>query len=462
MGKRRIFVKAFFIGESLSMTSFRACDNVRARVLFVGLIGLLAPCAMALATPVIVDLYGKGDPAALAAKYGIVPSQVFTEVGRGFIADVTSRQIQQLEADPAVQEVAPDGIAGRIEPGKIRPLNRGDAARFSASDVSKQPPQLITPEILRVKADLSRIADIDFRNDKRIDVDIAIVDGGIDPTHPELNVVGGFNCVRGEGRNAWHDHGDGHGTFVAGLAAAYDNKIGVVGVAPGARLWSVRVGDLDGYITDSALLCGLDYVARKKQIHVVNMSFGGFDNPRGPCLDPQKWPRHKWGKNTPRVDKVHQRLCLLNRKGITLVAGAGNDFLDAAGFTPAAYPEVIAVSAITDFDGLPGALSPVPPYCYPTDVDDTFAVFSNYGKVIDISAPGTCMTSTFPGGDYAVGDGTSFATPMVTGAAALLYARKGEVTPEQVRAKIRQRAQKGTITGDPDGIDEGVLDVSTF
>ena len=98
-----------------------------------------------------------------------------------------------------------------------------------------QPAQAVKAAVRRVGGLESPTAKIDGI-DERIDVDIAILDGGIQPDHPDLNVVGGQNCV-GNGKS-WDDR-DGHGTMVAGFAAAKDNSIGVVGVAPGARLWAV-------------------------------------------------------------------------------------------------------------------------------------------------------------------------------------------------------------------------------
>ena len=84
------------------------------------------------------------------------------------------------------------------------------------------------------------------------------MDSGIPNGNPDLNVVGGVDCT---GTGSWED-AVGHGTFVAGLAAARDDNRGIVGVAPGARLWSVKVMAADSTVTDAALLCGLDWVAQ--------------------------------------------------------------------------------------------------------------------------------------------------------------------------------------------------------
>lgn len=313
-----------------------------------------------------------------------------------------------------------------------------------------------------MRAHLSVTADIDGIDDRRVDADIAILDGGVDPYHPDLSVVGGFDCVKGpREQRGWGDR-DGHGTLAAGFAAAIDNGIGVVGTAPGARIWSVRVADPAGYITDSALLCGLEYVARNRTIEVANLSFAGADNDMGPCVDPRRWWRVGFRARANRIDKVHQRICRITSKGITVVAAAGNDRADASAYTPAAYEEVIAVSAMTDYDGLPGGLAPVPEGCVPTELDDRFASFSNYGAVVDIAAPGVCVLSTTPGGQYGYVEGTSFAAPLVSGGAALIHARTRSIRPDRVRAQLLANAQPGPIPGDPDAYAEGILDVSRF
>ena len=102
--------------------------------------------------------------------------------------------------------------------------------------------------------------------------------------------------------------------------------------------------------------------------------------------------------------------------GVVYVVAAGNDAIDAAQFSPASHPDVITVSALADFDGLPGGLGA--PTCR-TDVDDTLADFSNFGPSVEIAAPGVCIYSTFLNDGY-IGtySGTSMASPYVAGAVA--------------------------------------------
>jgi subtilisin family serine protease len=94
--------------------------------------------------------------------------------------------------------------------------------------------------------------------------------------------------------------------------------------------------------------------------------------------------------------------------------------------------------------------------------DDTFATFSNFGTTVDISAPGVCITNTYPGGLHAVGSGTSFAAPLVSGAAALYLANHPGASPATVKAALLALAEPGPIPGDPDAFHEGIVNVSTL
>jgi subtilisin family serine protease len=370
------------------------------------------------------------NPATVATNDGVAPTEVWREVG-GFAAELTAKQVSRLKADPAVEAVAADGVVASIPNGSSTPI--------------EQPAQVVRVAVRRVGGLESPTAKIDGRND-RLNVDLAILDSGIDRRHPDLNVAGGFNCVDGGSKQDWDDR-DGHGTMVAGFAAAIDNKIGVVGVAPGARLWAIRVADPDGNISDSALLCGLNWVIENAdKIEVANMSLAGTGNDLSAC-----------GATPPNA--IHEATCEMVRRGVTAVAAAGNDSMDAATVTPAAFPEVIAVSAMADYDGQPGGLASVPTVCDPEYLDDHLTSFSNYGAPVDIAAPGACVTSTYPGGQYAFSSGTSFATPLVSGAAALYIATHPNAKPAKVREVLVARAEPGPIPGDPDTYPEGVLNV---
>ena len=396
--------------------------------------------------PSIVILQSDADPRAVASSVGAAPRHAYTNVLKGFAANLTGSQRRRLDGDERVLSVADDGVTRQRRPHSAA-LRRGLAA------------QLVPFGIERVGALNSPTADIDGE-DHPIDSDVAVLDSGV-AHHPDLSVAGGTDCVSG---GSFDDH-DGHGTMVAGIIGAKDNGLGVVGVAPGVRIWAVRVMDSRGKITDSAFLCGLDWVHQHAgEIDVVNMSLGGPGVDTGTCglVDDQV------------VDPFHLSICGLVQAGVVVVTSAGNDSADAATAAPAAFPEVITVSAFADTDGRRGGQGP-PARCDrgPTFHDDRFAPFSNFGAPVDVAAPGVCTISTFPPGIpgtaptceqgcYARSTGTSFAVPHVAGAAALLKAHHPDWTPVQIRQHIIATTEPGPVPGDPDNFPEGILNVKGY
>ena len=192
-------------------------------------------------------------------------------------------------------------------------------------------------------------------SDERVNADVAIFDTGIDKSHPDLNVVGGYNCSSST-RTAWGD-GNGHGTHVAGTVGALDNGTGVVGVAPGVRLWAVRILGSDGAGLVSWYVCGMDWIAGQRDpadpgrplIEAVNMSVAKSGLGR-PQLRLHEQGRDAQGDLPPR-----------RRPGVTVIAAAGNNSFSASRLIPASYNEVITVSALADTDGLPGRHSAATP-----------------------------------------------------------------------------------------------------
>jgi subtilisin len=263
------------------------------------------------------------------------------------------------------------------------------------------------------------------------DVDIAVIDTGIEANHPDLNYFTGVDLT-GEGLF----DGNGHGTHVAGTAAAVDNDFGVVGVAPGARLWAVKVLDSAGSGSFSNVIAGLDYVAlHGNEIEVANMSLGGS------------------GYSQAMRDAVMG--CVSH--GVVIVVAAGNSSLDVYGgdeilgtsddTVPAAFPECLTVSAMADTDSQPGAQGSGTPY----GGDDQCASFSNHsvatgvgnpvtswGAAIDIAAPGVNVLSTYRGNTYATLSGTSMASPHVAGSVALYIAEHGRAFEAAGVYAIRQ------------------------
>lgn len=319
--------------------------------------------------------------------------------------------------------------------------------------------QTLPPGIDRINADQNATANIDGVPDP-MNVDIAILDTGIDLDHPDLNVFYNQSFINGA---ATGDDDNYHGTHVAGTAAAIDNGIGVVGVAPGARLWALKVLNKNGSGSFSDIIEAIDFVTGNGQIEVVNMSLGGIG----------------------KLDSL--RLAIQNgvAAGVVYVVAAGNGSRDVYGndgtlntsddSIPVAYPEAATISGMVDTDGRPGGLGP----STSRGADDTFYSNTNFsrsvvagnpvsspGRAIDVAAPGVNVLSTYPGGLYATISGTSMSSPHVAGAAALYAAANGRATDADGVAAIRQALIDGaqpqgawgpSNTNDPDAYHEGLL-----
>lgn len=240
---------------------------------------------------------------------------------------------------------------------------------------------------------------------------LAIVDTGIDLDHKDLqaNIAGGVNTINPL-KTANDDNG--HGTHVAGIAGAINNTIGVVGVAPQVSLYAVKVLGRNGAGWLSDLIEGLTWCI-DNGVQVVNMSLGSnSDN-----------------------QSFHDAVTAVYNAGISQVAAAGNNgdgYGTGTGAVtyPAAYPEVIAVTA--------------------TDSTDNLALFSSYGSAADLAAPGVSVYSTWNNGYYYTLSGTSMACPHVAGVAALRLALYPGETPDQVKAALEASAEDlGDLGWDP-------------
>jgi subtilisin len=388
--------------------------------------------------------------AEIQARSRIRIGNVFANALGGFSADLTPVQLRALQLDPAVQAVYPDeeidldddGTAG-IGAGGIR--------------TTANPRVSVPAGVRRVGAERNTLARVDGR-DTRVNADVAIIDTGIERDHPDLNVVGGYNCT-GSNRSKWDDV-DGHGTHVAGIVGALDNRIGVVGVAPGVRLWSVKVLGPHGSGRMSWLVCGIDWVTSQRErgnpsralFEVANMSIsygGGKDR----------------GCGKTDTDLVHEAICRSVAHGTVYVVAAGNESHNAKLNRPASYDEVITVSAMADYDGRGGGRATSNDSCpyWTPERDDAFTTFSNYGPDVDLIAPGRCVLSTYPRKRYAWMSGTSMAAPHVTGAAAVYRAMYPRATPQQVRMALQAVGTRDwRTTTDPDGVPEKAVWIGGF
>ena len=163
-------------------------------------------------------------------------------------------------------------------------------------------------------------------------------------------------------------------------------------------------------------------------------------------------------------DPLHLAICEGVRKGITFVVAAGNEEEDTRESAPAGYREVITVGGLADTDGKPGGKGPE--NCAGSEFnpgDDLFAFFSNYGHPVDVLAVATCDVTDYLEGTIAEDNGTSFATPAVSGAAALLLDKNPSLKPYEVKQIIRRMAERNPrLPEKPHGTTGDVLDVAGF
>ncbi len=297
----------------------------------------------------------------------------------GFSAKLTPEQVEALKQDPRVK---------RIEQNQkftLSPISayRGGPPWADDGDDTSTDGQVVPWGITRVGGGAPYTGT----------GTAWIIDSGIDLDHPDLNVdVDRSACFLDRGDP---DDENGHGTHVSGTIAAIDNEIGVVGVAPGATLVSVRVLDRNGSGTTDGVIAGVDYVAANGQPgDVANMSLGGAIS-----------------------ESLDEAVINAAETGVKFAIAAGNESDDANNYSPSRvnHENVYTISAMDD--------------------NDYFAYFSNYGNPpIDFCAPGIDIYSTWKDASYNTISGTSMATPHVCGLLLL-----GPVNTD------------GQVVGDPDG-----------
>ena len=376
-----------------------------AALLTVASLALPGVAAADTAKPYIVVFERSSTPAARVATREIVDDQDLTTTQRyddavhGFAAKLDAGDVKELKNDPRVAEVVPD-----------RPVRMTSLVPLASGDN-------IPTGVRRVGAAVgSTVRQASTAN-------VAVIDTGVDLTHPDLNAVAGTNCV---GSGAPNDD-NGHGTHVAGIIGAKNQGSGAVGVAPGTKIYAVKVLNASGSGYTSQIVCGIDWVTATRtdgdpnnDISVVNMSLGGGSSPTANC-------------GTSVGDVEHMAICRATAAGVNFVVAAGNSNADEQTFGPANEPEVLTVTSESDSDGLPGGVGGGAT-CGFSDGDDTPASYSNYAtRAADIAhtiaAPGTCIRSTYMGSQYATLSGTSMASPHVAGLVALCLGENGAHGP---------------------------------
>ena len=369
---------------------------------------------------------------AREAALGFRTTHRYRSALNGFSAKLTDGQVNALESDPAVDFVQADRVV--------------HATDFVPRVAGEPTPPTGIRRIVAAKANLVR---------EKAQDNVAVIDTGINLSHPDLNAVNGKDCVA-PGTTAEDENG--HGTHVSGTIGAKNNGSGVTGVAPNTRIYAVRVLNAAGQGTFAQIICGIDWVsanAASKDIEVANMSLGGtLGGPQSACPGTS--------------DAFHLAICNATDAGtgVTFVVAAGNSGQEFSTTVPAAYPDVLTVTAMSDSDGAAGAVGGAPT-CRTGESDDRYASFSNFADPTDsggqahmVAAPGVCIDSTWLGGGYRTVSGTSMAAPHAAGTVALCVGSGGvagpcaSLAPADVIRRIRSDAAAsagsiGGFLGDP-------------
>ncbi len=290
-----------------------------------------------------------------------------------------------------------DRRIGAAQPNFLYAL-REDAGR---NEITRDPAQYVVSKLHLPEAH-------GFATGSRVLV--AVIDSAIDATHPDLQgiVAARFDAIGGQPLP--HKHGTG----MASAIAAHGR---LLGVAPAAHILAVRAFDASvagAQSTTTRILDGLQWTATSGA-RIVNMSFTG-----------------------PADPKMHEMIAAARQKGLVLVAAAGNNGPQAPEAFPAAYPEVIAVTA--------------------TDVDDRLYKGANRGRYVSVAAPGVDIFVAAPNGGYDFTTGTSVATAHVSGLAALLLERDPGLTPDAVKAILMRTAKDLGPPGRDDEYGAGLVD----
>ncbi|MBI4895713.1 MAG: S8 family serine peptidase [Candidatus Aenigmarchaeota archaeon] len=319
-----------------------------------------------------------------------------------YVVNITGdikKTIEEYKKDPLVEYAEPNYIA------QIAEITIG-----SISNVPNDPLYSSQYHHANIQNNLSWNLTIGNRN-----IIIAVIDTGVQWDHPDLsaNIWNNTaeNCTNGidddgngkiddcrgwdfvnNDSNPMDDHG--HGTHVAGLAAAVgNNSINVTGVCWNCTIMPIKAADSSGFLSYTDISDSLHYAA-DNGAKVISMSFTGLN-----------------------ASSLQDAIKYAYSKGVVLVAAAGNSNVNSGNIYPAAYDEVVAVGSTTS--------------------SDAKSNFSNYGSWVDVSSPGSSILSTFPTNTTGTLSGTSMSTPIVSGIAGLILSKNSSFTQEQVKTLLK-------------------------
>ncbi|MDI6100650.1 S8 family peptidase [Actinoplanes sp. NEAU-A12] len=345
---------------------------------------------------VVVLKNGQADQAradSLTKRYGGTVSRVFGHAVEGWTAKLSARQAARLAADPAVAAVEADQT--------IRIAATQTSAPWGLDRIDQRALPLSTT----------------YTYGPSNGVTVYVVDTGITVTHQDFGGRASYGYDAVDGDNIAQD-GNGHGTFVAGVAVG-----STYGVAKSANVVGVRVLDDNGSGTTAGVIAGIDWVTANAAPgrSVANLSLGG-------------------GASSTLDAAVRRSITA----GIPYTIAAGNSGVNAGSTSPARVTEALTVGA--------------------TSSTDAKASWSNYGSVLDLFAPGVSITSAWRTGNTATytGSGTSFAAPHVAGAAALYLATHPGASVSAVNAAIVNAATTGVVTSRGSGSPNRLLHTATL
>lgn len=334
--------------------------------------------------------------------------RVYSKTIKGFVATFSDDELLKIRNDNRVKYIEQDYL---IILGKPSWAGGGGGS----------------PDVQETPWGITRVNQVDNYDEEIIDHNgtgspVAwVIDTGIDLDHEDLNVDAsrGFTAFKTGKDGRSFDDGHGHGTHVAGTIAAIDNDFGVVGVAAGATVIPVKVLNSRGSGSYSGVIEGVDYVAGKgSNGDVANMSLGG-----------------------PAEQALDDAVIGAAAKGIIFCLAAGNESDDANNHSPARAngPNIVTISAM--------------------DANDDWALFSNYGSLvdgtpIDYCAPGVNIKSTWKGGGYNTISGTSMAAPHAAGVMLLLNKTTTVIEKANVTTDV---LIDGEVKNDPDNYPDPII-----